>query len=276
MGAPPPTATASCDAYYLRRTAILNRCNLTALELASQRFQDDPQHLEIRWAYATHGGLLDALARLERCEDRSELFADYATSLLWKHEDRERWPAADERRRSSYRSVIIGWGADSNSRSAAILKGWAEDCFGLRSIWHDAILGEGTEALERFSLDRMRLRTRGIAAQLDLMFTYCQEELARRHRGRRWLTLYRGTHDPEAYTVKGDAPRGSDLVEFNCVSSFTEHAEVAWEFGSQVWRVRVPLAKIVYFSGLFSDHLLRGEGEHIVLGGDYHAERVRC
>ena len=59
----------------------------------------------------------------------------------------------------------------------------------------------------------------------------------------------------------------------NNLSSFTDDAEVAWEFGSSVWEVRVPLAKIVFFSGLLPRHLLGGEGEYLVLGGDYLCAR---
>ena len=45
---------------------------------------------------------------------------------------------------------------------------------------------------------------------------------------------------------------------------------MAWEFGSSAWEVRVPLAKIVFFSGLLPKSCLAGESEHLVLGGYYN------
>jgi NAD+--dinitrogen-reductase ADP-D-ribosyltransferase len=45
---------------------------------------------------------------------------------------------------------------------------------------------------------------------------------------------------------------------------------VAWEFGSSAWEVRVPLAKLLFFSGLLPKSCLAGESEHLVLGGYYN------
>jgi NAD+--dinitrogen-reductase ADP-D-ribosyltransferase len=116
--------------------------------------------------------------------------------------------------------------------------------------------------------------------QLDLLYTFCQGELARRHPGKRWLTLHRGTHDPGEYAVRSqplDAPRGDfRLVEFNNLSSFTSDPEVAWEFGSSVWQVRVPLPKILCFSGLLPPEFLQGESEFLVLGGVYRVASLKA
>jgi NAD+--dinitrogen-reductase ADP-D-ribosyltransferase len=51
---------------------------------------------------------------------------------------------------------------------------------------------------------------------------------------------------------------------------------VAWEFGSSAWEVEVPLAKIVFFSGLLPKSLLAGESEHLVLGGYYNVRTLLC
>jgi NAD+--dinitrogen-reductase ADP-D-ribosyltransferase len=58
-------------------------------------------------------------------------------------------------------------------------------------------------------------------------------------------------------------------MQLNNLSSFTSDPEVAWEFGSSVWKVEVPLPKIVFFSGLLPKSLLTGESEYLVLGGHY-------
>jgi NAD+--dinitrogen-reductase ADP-D-ribosyltransferase len=61
----------------------------------------------------------------------------------------------------------------------------------------------------------------------------------------------------------------------NNISSFTADRDCAWEFGSTVWEVRVPLTKIFFFSGLLPDNLLKGEDEFMVIGGEYRVRRLR-
>lgn len=262
--------------YYLAQTALFNRCNLTPLAIASQNFQDDPQPLEISWIREENRHVFDGLGHIPDPAERGLVFNEFVLSRHWLHEKPEQRPSAKARQRNSYAQVIQGWGMDSNGASGAVLKGWAENRFGLRAIFHRGPLHRDDDAMERYASERMRGMTAGIGVQLDLLYTYCQDELARRHPGERWLTLYRGTHDAEAYTVKNDDGHGRVLVEFNTLSSFTADAEVAWEFGSRVWEVRVPLAKIVFFSGLLPMPLLQGERESIVLGGDYLVRPLVC
>lgn len=256
------TANASAEtatSWYVRRQAVRNRCNLGPLALAAQAFQDAPQPIEIAWVRQEHHGLLTLCDRLADPLERADLFLHYMTARF----------AAD--RRAGYLAVLRGWGVDSNGASGAVLKGWAEDRFGLRAIWHRTVLSDH-DAQERFAAERQRGALSGVGQQLDLLYTFCQDELRRRHPGRRCLTLWRGSHDAECYEVKIPDARGQ-IVEFNNVSSFSGDREVAWEFGSRVWEVEVPLAKIVCFNGLLPGGLLQGEHECIVLGGDY---RVRA
>ena len=60
------------------------------------------------------------------------------------------------------------------------------------------------------------------------------------------------------------------LIQLNNLSSFSSDPEIAWEFGSSAWEVKVPFAKIVFFSGLLPKSILAGESEHLVLGGYYN------
>lgn len=242
------------------------------MTVASQTFQDEPRPLYLAWVRAENAELLSGLAVIEDPVERGRIFHDYALTRFWLHEDRASWPEARELLRRSYVSVLRGWTHDSNGPSGAMLKAWAVQRFGLRPIWHgERLRGEDDE---RLHAARFRAQIEGIAMQLDLLYTWCQDELARRHPGERWLTLYRGTHDPEAYLVKEAAAAGT-LVEFNAVSSFTSDREIAWEFGSQVWRVRVPLAKILLAPRLLPTGLLTSESEYLVLGGDYLVETLR-
>lgn len=265
-----PTTIDSAEAWYLAHTARLNRCNHSTWKLASEQFQRNPQPVVIRHVRQEHESFFRVMDGIADPEERAALFHDYALSRFWLHEDREKWPSLHERLRHSYISVLRGWGYDANGASGAVFKGWAESRFGLRCMYHGQPLDAATIARENFARERMRGWLAGIDLQLDLLYTYCQEEWRRRLPGERWLTLYRGTHDPEAYIVKSD-DRG-ELVEFNTVSSFTGDREVAWEFGNRVWEVQIPLSKVVYFTGLLQQNLLQGECEYIVLGGDY---RVR-
>jgi NAD+--dinitrogen-reductase ADP-D-ribosyltransferase len=120
----------------------------------------------------------------------------------------------------------------------------------------------------------------GAMMQLDLLYTFCQDELRRRLPNTRSKTLYRGTHDPEEYVIRNQASNGEAqsrriaLVQLNNLSSFTSDPELAWEFGSSAWEVEVPLAKIVFFSGLLPKSLLTGESEHLVLGGYYNVHSL--
>jgi NAD+--dinitrogen-reductase ADP-D-ribosyltransferase len=260
-----PSASAEAALnWYTTHTAALTACGVPAGVIASAAFQDDPHDLDLAWVRREHGGLLAALARIADAEERADLFHHYTLTRPWAHEHPGRWPSAKER--AGYAAVLRGWGIDSNGASGAVLKGWAERRFGLRPIWHRTALSDADAQL-RYAAERERGALGAIGMQLDLLYTYVQDELRRRHGGERWLTLWRGSHDAELYEVKSGGDGG--IIEFNNASSFTTDREVAWEFGSRVWQVRVPLAKIVLAPGMLPAGLLQGESECIVLGGDY-------
>jgi NAD+--dinitrogen-reductase ADP-D-ribosyltransferase len=97
------------------------------------------------------------------------------------------------------------------------------------------------------------------------------------HPGRRHLTLYRGVNDFAEHQVvawlerrKGQ-PREVVARQNNLVS-FTSRRDVADTFGDTLLEVEVPVSKIVYCNELMPGPVLRGEGEVLVLGGEY---RVR-
>jgi len=265
----PPSTTTTQNAF--------NRCNLSPWAIASVDFQENPQPLEIDSVRATDRRLFAKLDLIDNPVRRGEVFHEYISVKFRLHEWAEHQASARSSLRSSYVQFLHGWGADSNGHSGAVLKSWVESRFGLAATYHHGRLASDPAARERYATDRMRgaAKTMGVAMQLDLLYTFCQEELARRHPGEKWRTLYRGTHDPEEYAVRDRTADDASVVTLNNLSSFTDDAEVAWEFGSSVWEVRVPLAKIVFFSGLLPRHLLGGEGEYLVLGGDYRVRSLR-
>jgi NAD+--dinitrogen-reductase ADP-D-ribosyltransferase len=178
--------------------------------------------------------------------------------------------------------LLRAWGADSNGQAGAVMKSWAESRFGILATYHKGRLAEDAAARQNFLLDRQRgaAKAIGVLMQLDLLYTFCQDELRRRFPDEKWKTLYRGTHDSEEYTIRsvgdGNGKQRTALVQLNNLSSFTSDHEVAWEFGSSAWEVRVPFAKIVFFSGLLPKHILSGESEYLVLGGYYNVRGMIC
>jgi len=224
--------------------------------------------LQIEWVREEHAGFFALLDDLHDPAERALAFHEYALARFWAHEPPDQKPAPNERARRGYISLLRGWGYDSNRQAGAVLKGWAEQRFGLRPIWHGHLLSPGDPDRDHpYLRTRLRGHLQGIGMQLDLLYTYCQQELERRHPDRTHLTLYRGCYDPEHHCIKPDEQ--GETVEFNCISSFTDDREIAWEFGSTVWRVDVPLSKIVLAPGILPPDLLQGEREFLVLGGDY-------
>lgn len=258
--------------------ALVSRCNIAPWELASVEFQDAPRPIEIVGARQSEGRLFDLLDRIPSSDVRGATFHEYLAARFQIDQWSNGNAGPSVPLRHSYLRFLRGWGIDSNGRSGAVLKGWVESRFGLRPTYHGGILASSAAAMEKYLQDRMHgeAETMGIGMQLDLLFTYCQSELARRNPGELWATLYRGTHDPEEYALRSETSSNGSLVQLNNLSSFTSDPEIAWEFGSFVWEVRVPLAKIFFFKGLLPRNILDGEQEHLVLGGEYKVRRLVC
>jgi NAD+---dinitrogen-reductase ADP-D-ribosyltransferase len=265
-----------------RSSCSLNRCNLSPWILGSEEFQANPLSVELDGARTTDRGLFGQLDQIADAEERGSFFHQYLCAKFSLNEKFERHGGQKLHSVYSYVHLLRAWGADSNGPAGAVLKSWVESRFGLLATYHKGCLAEDAVAREAFLLDRTRgsAKSMGVLMQLDLLYTFCQDELRRRHPGVRWRTLYRGTHDPEEYTVRDQSgPAGKRfqrvaLVQLNNLSSFTSDPEVAWEFGSSAWQVEVPLAKIIFFSGLLPKSCLNGESEHLVLGGYYHVRTL--
>jgi NAD+--dinitrogen-reductase ADP-D-ribosyltransferase len=262
------------------RTTPFNRCNLSPWIIGALEFQDHPRAIEIDGVRAADRRLFERLATIADPMQRGEVFHDYVSVKFRLHEWAEHQAMARSSLRASYLRYLCHWGAASNSHAGAVLKAWVESRFGLPATYHHGRLESDERARARYENDRMRgaAQTVGATMQLDLLYTFCQDELTRRFPGERWRTLYRGTHDPDEYALRPESggARSTAIVQLNNLSSFTGERETAWEFGSAVWEVRVPLPKIVFFSGLLPHHLLQGESEYLVLGGEYRVTKLFC
>ena len=82
------------------------------------------------------------------------------------------------------------------------------------------------------------------------------------------MTLWRGQNDVGDHEVLERTERRRWLVRLNNLCSFTDDPERAWEFGSTVWEARVPMPRVVFVSAFFPRSILKGEREHIVVGGE--------
>jgi len=276
-----------------RSSCSLNRCNLSPWIIGSEEFQANPLPVEIDGVRTTDPRLFRCLDAMVDADERREFFYDYLCAKFSLNEKFLR--RGKSHSIYSFVHLLRSWGIQSNNEAGAMFKSWVESRFGILATFHRGRLADNVAAREAFLLDRTRgnARSIGVMMQLDLLYTFCQDELRRRFPNDRWKILYRGTHDPEEYDIRAAAnpprPRNRErqiededenaaqinhsntaLVQLNNLSSFSSDPEVAWEFGSSTWEVKVPFPKIVFFSGLLPKSCLVGESEHLVLGGYYN------
>ncbi len=249
----------------------INRCNLPAAILGSLSFQRHPVPLTLDGVAELHRGLFDALDVLPDPMQRAQLFMTHmAASFSLDHpEEAGHQAAAHDRSRATYLRLLRGWAFDPDGQEGAVMKGWVESRFGLLPRFHGGPIRDFSgEAYRRY----LEARSRGLyganalEAQLDLLYAYCQAELARRHPGQTHLALYRGVNRLDDYEVLGEGAGGRRTVLLNSLNSFSGARDRAGEFGDFILEVRVPLAKIVYFHTLLPD-VLKGEDEYVAIGG---------
>lgn len=263
---------------FSRKTSVMNLCNLPAWIIASADFNREPAPLVISGVRESNRHLFGKLDQIADSTQRASVFHDYLSVKFALHQ----WKAFSGNSRSSLRNSYLrflnGWSVSSNGVEGAVLKSWVQSRFGILPTYHRGILHDSAAGGEdaRFAVDRMRgrARTNAIDSQLDLLFHYCQYELARTRPGESTLTLFRGTNDPEEYLVRRIEGRRRQLVRLNNLVSFTADRERAWEFGSTVWKVTVAVAKIIFFSRLLGSNVLCGEAEYLAVGGDYEVEEL--
>jgi len=259
--------------------SVFNLCNLPPWVVASRHFNEHPQDLFIQGVREANRFLFSKLDRIIDQEERGQLFSDYLSVKFSLHHDQEQTVTARKSLRNSYLRFLKGWMMDSNSVEGAVLKGWVESRIGIPPSFHNGrITDHDSEAHYRYVLDRTRgsKRTNAINAQLDLLYEYCQYELRRVLGDQALLTLYRGTYDAAEHDLLEQVGKREQIVRLNNLASFTDQEERAWEFGSTVWACHVPRAKIFFYDDLLPGSILKGEGEYLVIGGEYRVRRIMC
>ena len=252
----------------------INRCNLPAVILGSLTYQQHPVPLKLDGVEDLHHGLFALLDGLADAGTRAQAFMahmDAAFSLTHPEEAGYSAAAPLGRAKANYLKVLRGWAFDADGREGAVLKGWVESRFGLLPRHHGGPIRDFSEPTYRLYLEQRSgglYNTNSLEAQLDLLYCYCQSELARRWPGANHLTLYRGINRMGDYEVLEETDRCHRVVLLNSLNSFTLERERACEFGDTILEARVPLPKVFFFHRLLPGKL-SGEEEFGVIGGVY-------
>jgi len=256
-----------------------NYCNLPPWVIASRHFNDNPQLLEIQGVKEANRFLFEKLTVIRSQEERALVFNDYMSVKFQLHQWQDQTDAARRSIKNSYLRFLRGWMMDSNSVEGAVLKRWVESRMGIVPTYHRVRIGGiHSEAYFDYSVDVMKgsARTNAIQSQLDILYEYCQFELRRTHPSQPVIPLYRGTYDASEHDLIEQCGRREQVVRLNNLVSFTSDEERAWEFGSTVWEVQVPLCKVMFYNALLPGSIMKGEGEYLVIGGEYRVRQVLC
>ncbi len=252
----------------------INRCNLPASILGGLTFQRAPVALELDGVAQFHRGFFSLLDRLDDAQERAHAFSMHMNAAFYLDEPEQAGyspQSTSNRQKADYLRMMRGWGFDADGREGAALKGWVESRFGLLPRHHGGHIRDFSSDTYRHYLEMRATAlygTNALEAQFDLLYTYCQYELARKFAGQTHLTLYRGVNrvdEHETLAILDDRHR---VVLFNSLSSFTANLDRADEFGDYLLTTHVPLSKIFCYTRLLPG-MLQGEDEYTVIGGLY-------
>ena len=265
-----------------RQKAIGHSINLVGLPtelLASCEFNDHPVPLHISGVREMNKSLFEMLSQAPDLPDAGEAFACYMMAMFGiDPEQRERrvdrgTEGTRRRYRSSFLRLIKGWGYDSNGPEGAVLKGWVESRFGIFPTFHKEIIRRvSSGAWTTYVAEKMssRFHNNAIYIQLDLLFEFCQWALQRFFvPGQTHLTLHRGVNSFDEHQIVTRIDKNTVIMRLNNLTSFSSDRNIADCFGDTILTARVPVAKVAFFNALLSIHPLKGEGEYLVIGGEY-------
>jgi len=258
-----------------------NLVGLPTRVLAGVTFNTRPLPTHVSGVREMNGALFEMLDLASDLGEAGEAFTNYMMAMFGiDHEQREPAEKTGRRRfRSSYLRLIKGWGYDSNSPEGAVLKGWVESRFGIFPTFHkERLVRQAPDAWAAYVAEKMssRFHNNSIMAQLDLLYEFCQWALCRfAFPDDSHVTLYRGVNDFHEHPIKARLDRRTVVMRLNSVSSFTAERDIADCFGDVILTAEVPREKILFFNTILTSHPLKGEGEFLVIGGDYEVRVVR-
>ena len=88
------------------------------------------------------------------------------------------------------------------------------------------------------------------------------------------MTLWRGQNDLAAHEIVERLGPREWVLSMNNLCSFTDDRGRAWEFGDVVLEARVAVPRIFFAGHLLPRSILRGEREHLVVGGQLRVKRL--
>jgi len=255
----------------------VNRCNLPASILGSITFQQHPALLTIDGVLPLHKRLFDELKRIDSRKDRAMLFCNYMKAHFML--DELEGAGFDEtvridRSRAHYLTLLRGWFFNPDGREGAVLKGWIESRFGLMPRYHHGKINHAEEInYLNYLTERCAglYNTNALEAQIDLLYSYCQYELARQRPTQTHITLFRGTNNFRHYDILRQIDRHNAIVLLNNINSFSLTQETADQFGDTIICTEVPLSKILFFGDLLPV-IGMSEKEFAVIGGVYQLQ----
>ncbi len=249
----------------------VNRINQPPQIVGSLSFQLHPVDLCIDSVAELHKQLFALLHKTRTQKQRAASFMDYMTVLFRLHQLEDAGlDNTDRRGRADYQQLLRGWLFDADNREAAVLKAWVESRFGLVAQYHQGSLKDhNADTYQHYLAARASglYGTNALEAQLDLLYSYCQYELA--IEGDEHITLYRGINRLQQFETLQQTGRHSAVMLLNNLNAFSRSRDRAGEFGDTIMEVRVPRQKILYYSRLLPVHHV-GEDEYLVIGGLYH------
>jgi len=258
-----------------------NLIGLSTDLLGSAAFNEHPLELHLSGVREMNKNLFEMLSQSDSLFDAGDAFYKYMMAMFGiDPEQLEKERAAAEqgghkvrRYRSSFLRLLKGWGYDSNSPEGAVLKGWVESRFGLFPTFHKAKLDRiGGSDWAQYVEEKMssRFHNNSIYTQLDMLYEFCQWGLARYiARGQRHIRLFRGINSFDEHQVVERIDKKNAVMRLNNLASFSSDRNVADCFGDTILTAEVPVVKIMFFNTLLPIHPLKGEGEYLVIGGDY-------
>ena len=253
-----------------------NLVGLSTDLLASPHFNAHPQAMHISGVREMNRSLFEMLGHAPDLADAAIAFHAYMSAMFCADPEQADEEPGPRRYRASFLRLLKGWGYDSNSPEGAVLKGWVESRFGLFPTFHKTMLGRvGGPDWAMYVEEKMssRFHNNAIYVLLDLLYEFCQWALARFVApGETHLTLYRGVNSFEEHQIVKRIDRRRVIMRINNLASFSEDRDVAGCFGDVIVTTMVPEVKVFFFNTLLPMHPLKGEGEYLVIGGDYLAD----
>ena len=257
-----------------------NLVNVPAAHLSTVAYNEDPKRLRIGATRREHAALFEALDASPNADIAADVFQHYMAFTFGINPDHSGSQGLDGKRRfrASYLRLLKGWLFDSNNAEGAVLKGWAESRFGLLPTYHKEPLRRfASPAWAHYGEQRAstRFHNNEIDLQLDLMYEYAQWWMRRgwpeapMPSAATHIKLYRGVNNFEEHHIVERPDKKTAVLRLNNLCSFSIDRDIAGQFGDWILETQVPVPKIVFFRDILPRYPFQGEGEYLVVGGDY-------